>query len=342
MNLAKRKGLIARTPESERPPAGPLRFPPRLASEPVSRFRPFEDRWEPGFLRLPLASASRPLSWVVDSMGIYYDATAPSELEMLLERGGWESDELMAEAEAGIAALRQSGLSLDNDPRRRDLGRLLDAAEDLDLGPGGKVVVVVDQPIADQTVGFSLAGAGRFGAMLEYARAENPDAMIVVVTDPAGPAVAEAGHLLRRPLPEGVFPVYEPVTSRSIIDRADRLYTVCTHLGFEAALAGIPVVCFGIAFYSGWGFTDDRLVASRRTRRRSALEVFAAAYLHYSRYYDPKTGGMIGFADALALLKDEVAASRTATTARSRNRGSIGLERLGIFRSGLRHLLPKN
>lgn len=349
MNLAKRKGLVARRPESERPPVGPRLVPPRLASEPVSRFRPFEDRWEAGFLRMPPAAGGRALSWVVDSIGIYYDATAPSELELLLGNGGWESDELVREAESGIAALRRSGLSLDNDPARADLGSLLDRGRP-DGGavpsPGAeRIVVVIDQPLADQTVGFALAGPGRFSAMLQYARTENPDARIVVVMDPAAPATGLSGHLLRRPLPAGILGIAEPVTARSVIQGADRLYTVCAHLGFEAALAGIPVVCFGLAFYSGWGFTDDRLVASRRTRRRSATEVFAAAYLRYSRYYDPQTGEMIAFADALSVLERAVlaaqapAAAPAAPLAPSGGGGRPGRER--PFWSGLRRFLPK-
>jgi hypothetical protein len=28
------------------------------------------------------------------------------------------------------------------------------------------------------------------------------------------------------------------------------------------------VTCFGLPFYAGWGFTDDRLHLPRRTRRR--------------------------------------------------------------------------
>jgi capsular polysaccharide export protein len=56
-------------------------------------------------------------------------------------------------------------------------------------------------------------------------------------------------------------------------------------------MVGKPVSCFGVPFYAGWGLTDDRAtIPARRRRTRTLEEVFAAAYLHYSRYVDPETG----------------------------------------------------
>ena len=52
-------------------------------------------------------------------------------------------------------------------------------------------------------------------------------------------------------------------------------------MGFEALMLGKPVFCFGMPFYAGWGITQDDIICPRRTRRRSMLEVFAAAYLIY-------------------------------------------------------------
>ncbi|MEN8807144.1 MAG: hypothetical protein ABF291_06690, partial [Desulfobacterales bacterium] len=52
---------------------------------------------EDGFLRsvLPGTKGDPPLSVVVDDVGIYYDATLPSRLEILLQNGGWENPALM-------------------------------------------------------------------------------------------------------------------------------------------------------------------------------------------------------------------------------------------------------
>jgi len=69
----------------------------------------------------------------------------------------------------------------------------------------------------------------------------------------------------------------------------DRVYVVTSQMGFEALLAGVPVTCFGMPWYAGWGVTDDRVSCPRRTQKRSVAELFAAAYLHYTRYLNPQT-----------------------------------------------------
>ena len=292
MSAAKRKGLVPRQVTDERPPRN-LRGRTRLASEPASARRPFTDRWEPGFLRLPGARSQAALSYVVDSIGIYYDATAPSELEVLLQTGGWETDELLRRAPSAMEALRSSGLSLCNDPRRRDLDEILATARA--EAPAKPVVVVVDQPFDDLAVGFGLAGPGRFASMLAYADVENPDCDIVVVMDPSASDASERGYLLSQRATRGVRYVAEAVTAASILAAAKRIYTVSAHLGFEALTAGVPVTCFGVPFYAGWGLTDDRLSTPRRSRPRSLEEVFAASHLVYSRFFDPLGRGPVSF-----------------------------------------------
>jgi capsular polysaccharide export protein len=81
-------------------------------------------------------------------------------------------------------------------------------------------------------------------------------------------------------------------------------------MGFEALLVGKPVVCFGVPWYAGWGLTDDRVQDSpawaRRTKKRSVDELFAAAYLHYTRYLNPFTherGSILDVIEWLILQK---------------------------------------
>ena len=301
--MSKVKRVGPRTGDLE-PPNPARRGRQRLASEPFSHRIRQSDRWEVGFLRLPAGSGGRPLSYVVDGLGIYYDATAPNELDIVLEEGGWDVPELMERARRGMAALRRRGLSLDNDPRRLPLEEALRRASP--AGPVAKAaadrVVVVDQPRGDLGPGFALAGPERFRRMLEAARAENPGAAIVVVMDPAAPVGSGPGHLEALAEHHGATLLREPVESWSVAEGCRHLYTVATHVGFEAAIAGRAVTCFGVAFYASWGFTDDRLLMPRRTARRSIEEVFAAAYLLYSRYFDPYEGRPSTFEAALDTL----------------------------------------
>ena len=308
---SKRKQLAPRLPGEESPPEGRDKRRPRLASEPTSRHQKLTDRWEPGFLRLPGGSPERELSYVVDAVGIYFDATSQSELEFILEQGGWETPGLVTRAEQGVAELRRLRLSQDNDPRRRPLDQAL--ARSSDAASVGKTrlrVTVIDQPRDDETIGFGLAGPARFESMLDAAVHENPGAEIVVVMDPSVSTAARSGYLDESAAAHCAVRVWDPVEAWSVVESSDRLYVLTAHVGFEAALAGKPVTCFGMPFYAGWGFTDDRLDPGRRTRRRSPAEVFAAAFLVYSRYFEPYGGTACSFEEAVAILALVVAAAR--------------------------------
>ncbi|WP_298965884.1 capsular polysaccharide biosynthesis protein [uncultured Methylobacterium sp.] len=327
MDHGKLKRLWPRTLSEAELPA--RRRSRRLGSDPTSRRVRLTDRWDEGFLRLagsplaesPLAKSlltkslltrsrlARPrgrrnLSYIVDGLGIYYDATAPSELEVMIEEGGWESEEILARARRGIDRLRGRRLSLDNDPRRRDLADLLAPAT------GATRVVIVDQPRGDPSIGFGLAGPVGFSGMLAAAAAEHPDAERIVVMDPAAPP-GRPGHIdAAAAAAAGARLVADPVAAWSVIEASQRLYVLTSHVGFEAALAGRAVSCFGMPFYAGWGFTEDRLHLARRTRRRAPEEVFAAAYLVCSRYFEPYGGEPCRFEEALDILDLVVARER--------------------------------
>ena len=79
-------------------------------------------------------------------------------------------------------------------------------------------------------------------------------------------------------------------------------------MGFEALLVGCECVCFGMPFYAGWGITDDRLTCDRRKRKLSVEEVFAGAYILYTRYVNPyskKEIDIIETIETIAEMKEQ-------------------------------------
>lgn len=243
-------------------------------------------RAEDGFLRsVGLGvSGAPPLSVVLDDLGIYYDARKPSRLERWLGAEG-EADilgdaALLERARRAIASIREAGLSKYNDapPGGLDLGR-----------SDRRRVLVVDQTAGDQSVRCGLAGAPSFQRMLEAALDENPNAEVIVKTHPDVLAGKKQGYL-EHAAGDRVRLFAQRVSPYTLLEAVDRVYVVTSQLGFEAALAGRPVTCFGAPWYAGWQATDDRLPIPRRGRQRSVEAMFAAAYLAYGRYLDPATG----------------------------------------------------
>ncbi len=238
---------------------------------------------EDGFLRsYSPANISPPLSLVFDRKGIYYACNSASQLEEIIESGEFTFSEAERQAQAEFLFSRlskyNSGINyLKSKSERCSRHRIL----------------LIDQTFGDLSVIHGGATAATFTTMLAAARAENPGATVYVKTHPEVSSGRKRGYLTHVQDDAHTVVIREPVNPLSLIEHMDRVYVVTSTMGFEALLAGKPVTCFGVPWYAGWGVTDDRVKDSsawaRRTRRRTVDELFAAAYLHYTRYLNPET-----------------------------------------------------
>ena len=253
---------------------------------------------EDGFVRsLGLGVAGAPaLSVVVDDLGVHYDAHAPSRIETMLEHGGWESPALLARARDAMTAMRRLRIS------KYNLGAAPSPATAALLG-AGPFVLCVDQTAGDASVALGGAGPESFRRMMAAARAENPGARILVKTHPDVVAGRRRGLVAPTDAARaGAVVIGEALDPWLLLEHATRVYTVTSQLGLEALVAGLPVRCFGLPFHAGWGATEDAIPCPRRTRRRSAEEIFAAAYLMYARYADPRTGAPRTLEETMAAI----------------------------------------
>ncbi len=233
-----------------------------------------------------------PTAIVADDLGIYYDARVPSRLEALLAGEGWETPELLARAEAAIAFVVRYGLSKTNaDPS-------LDPAA---LAGARRRVLIADQTAGDVSIEGALAGPDTFRAMIAAARRDEPDAELLVRRHPAVAAGVKQGCIAEAEL-AGVTLLDAPARIADVLARVDAVYTVSSLTGFEALLRGVPVRCFGMPFYAGWGLTRDEMTVARRGRMRTLPELFAAACILYSHYVDPLTGERCEIETALERL----------------------------------------
>ncbi|MEM7211819.1 MAG: capsular polysaccharide biosynthesis protein [Pseudomonadota bacterium] len=245
---------------------------------------------EDGFLRSVHPGDRRvpPLSIILDDIGIYYDARATSRLETLLQNGCAELDDT-ERAERGISILRDARLSKYTPPVAR---RSLD--------PG--YVLVVDQTRGDASIPGAMVDAGAFSRMLHAARAEHPGRRIIVKSHPDVIAGHKQGHFNQSDAGDDTHLTSE-INPWDAIEGAVAVYTVSSQLGYEAVLAGKPVRCFGAAFYSGWGLTEDEVVVRRRSTRQSRTSLFAGCHLAYPVYVDPWRKQLCSFEDAAEILQ---------------------------------------
>ncbi|MCF4167261.1 hypothetical protein L2U69_16555 [Zavarzinia compransoris] len=240
---------------------------------------------EDGFLRSAGlgVTGTPPLSIVLDDRGVHYEAAPPSAIEDDLAQ--W-----LAIPPADIAAAR----ALIETMRGHLIGKYNDAPDLPADDPAGRdrpLVLVVDQTRGDASITGGGVGAGDFIAMLEAAVAENPGAELRVKVHPDVLAGKRAGFLLEAARERGIALETRPVSWPSLARRAARVYVATSLAGMEALIQGVPVTCFGLPFFAGWGLTDDRRPAPWRSARPTLEAVVAAAYVRACRYRDPLSGG---------------------------------------------------
>jgi capsular polysaccharide export protein len=241
-------------------------------------------RVEDGFLRSKGLGAAFnfPYSWVIDPTGIYFDSTAPSGLEGILNHGGFTEAQL-AEARELAALLREMRLTKYNL-----------AGKPVSLDPalvgGRKVILVPGQVELDMSIAYGSPELKTNPDLLRRVRAEEPDACIVFKAHPDLVAGVRHGQVLPDEY-DGLCDL--AVTEGNVLDwmdLCDEIHTMTSTVGFEAIIRNVPVVTYGLPFYAGWGLTRDLLACPRRTRTLTVDELVCGALLVYPRYLNPETG----------------------------------------------------
>lgn len=132
-------------------------------------------RVEDGFLRSVGLGADliRPLSWVVDTRGMYYDATRPSDLEIVLEAGAFDAATLARACamQERIVAARLTKYNVGSQSWQPP-----STAQRLMLVPG--------QVESDASLAFGAPGIRRNMDVLRAVREANPQAYIIYKPHP--------------------------------------------------------------------------------------------------------------------------------------------------------------
>ncbi|WP_431298773.1 capsular polysaccharide biosynthesis protein [Tabrizicola sp. BL-A-41-H6] len=257
-------------------------------------------RAEDAFLRSvhPGRTGTAPLGLILDPIGVHFDAAAPSLLERILATDPLDDSNILSRARQGIERIQTLHLSKYNihDPTLTP--------------PAPGYVLVVDQTQGDASIRHSGASASTFREMLVLAQEQNPGARIVIKAHPETTLGLRPGHFGPEDASPRVTLLTTPVSPWALLDGAIAVYTVSSHLGFEAILAGHRPHVLGHPFYAGWGLTQDATHLPRRTRSLTKTQLFAAAMILAPLWYDPCRDRLCSFEDALDQLEAEVRAFR--------------------------------
>ncbi|ECP5247109.1 capsular polysaccharide biosynthesis protein [Campylobacter lari] len=234
---------------------------------------------EDGFLRsLNLGVENSPsFSIVKDDVGIYYDATVPSKLENILNSYEFSAEEL-EQAKKAIELIKKEKLSKYNNnlciPKE-----LFSANEER--------VLIITQVANDASLKFGLASSFSTQDMINDAIKENPNAKVYIKIHPDVLSGKKQSDFDVQDLSSKYVVIKENYNPIELLSCFKKVYTKTSGMGFEALILGCECVCYGVPFYAGWGLTQDKQVCKRRLKKRTLEEIFCAAYILYSEYFNP-------------------------------------------------------
>ena len=254
---------------------------------------------EDGFIRSVLLGSdlTQPYSLVVDSRGIYFDPTAPSDLEHILGSTGFSSSPaLMARATDLIGCIRRARMTKYN----------FQAHVSLAIPHGGKGLVILVPGQVEDDASVKLAGFGMTNeTLLKKVREENPNVFIIYKPHPDVISGNRKGHVNKQVTDRYADLVESKASLDSCLDEADELHTISSLCGFDALIRGKRVVTYGLPFYAGWGLTVDHHAIPRRSRTLTMEELVAGTLILYPRYIDPRTGEFCEVERVLQALEAE-------------------------------------
>lgn len=234
---------------------------------------------EDGFIRsLNLGVENSPsFSIVKDDIGVYYDATAPSKLENLLNTYEFKDEEIK-QAKKAIELIKKYKISKYNNN--------LDIPDDY-FQKDEKRVLIITQTANDASLEFGFAKDFKTVDMIKDAIKENPDSKIYIKIHPDVLSGKKQSDLVINFLPKECILITENFNPIALLEFFDKVYTKTSGMGFEALIQECECICYGMPFYAGWGLTKDKLECKRRMQKRSLEEVFYAAYILYAEYFNP-------------------------------------------------------
>ncbi|WP_166416128.1 capsular polysaccharide biosynthesis protein [Cochlodiniinecator piscidefendens] len=257
-------------------------------------------RAEDAFLRsvLPGRTGSAPIGLHLDHSGVHFDSSQPSDLETILATDPLDDQAILNRARGAMAQLQELHLSK------------YCAFDPNTLAPTPGYVLVIDQTRGDASVKYSGANSNTFLEMLYYAQEENPNQRVIIKTHPETEMGLREGYFDESHCNDRVSLFSDPISPWVLLEGATAVYVVSSQLGFEAIQMGHRPRVFGQPFYAGWGLTEDEFPITRRQRKLTRVQLFAASMILYPKWYDPHRDRLCSLEDAILALAAETRAWR--------------------------------
>lgn len=230
---------------------------------------------EDGFIRSVGLGAElvRPCSLVFDDVGIYYDATQPSKIENLLQHVELD-DEQIERAKALRKSLIELNISKYNVGDLKRINRPIHS----------HVLLVVGQVEDDLSIRLGGVSIKTNLDLLKKVRENNPDSYIIYKPHPDVQSGLRIGKIESKLMDQYANQIELDSSILQCFEVCDEVHTITSLSGFEALIRGIPVYCYGLPFYAGWGLTNDHYLCERRSKKVSLETLIYITLVQYASY----------------------------------------------------------
>jgi len=233
---------------------------------------------------------------VFDDKGIYFDATAPSRLEDILQNQSFTDSDL-DDARELINYLKQEKIT------KYNLG-IVEAKLPAEA-EGKRTILVPGQVDSDASITYGSPNIRNNRELIAEVKKLHPDAYLCYKPHPD----LLAGARSDAPLWDGIENEVDHLILEgdiiSWIQTVDEIHTLTSTVGFEALLHQKTVFTYGLPFYANWGLTQDSLTTERRTRKLTLDQLTAGVYLKYPTYLNPLTEEFTTALSTAKLLSSE-------------------------------------
>jgi len=224
-----------------------------------------------------------PMSLVFDKKGIHYDYSKPSDLEELLQTRVVNDEELSRAIEL-IKDIKIKKISKYNIKTERVF---LDKTNSLKK----RIILVLGQVETDNSIIYGVPNDGiqkTNYSLVCQVKKDYPNDYIIYKPHPD-----LENNLRSRGVEEVLIKniadsIAHKIAINDLFEICDRVAVFTSLGGFEALIRNIPVTCYGLPFYSGWGLTEDKfinnLLKGRRTRKLKLEELVYIAIIEYPYY----------------------------------------------------------
>ena len=256
---------------------------------------------EDGFISwLNHPSQSKPyqrLSYIIDKTGMYYDASKPSGLDVvLIEQTNIDNNRV----ERLHAQLLKLGISKYNQARCKaeHFPSWLQELKRANLS----CLLLVDQTFGDASIEFSGGSEKSFERMLSWAierLTQDKKLHVIIKTHPDVLLGKKSGYLfealhalqLDNDLTQRIHLLSDDIAPAELITMASEVAVVSSQMGFEALWQNKMVTCFAWPFYAGRGLTVDQCESPLNYPRKSVSlnQLLHAALIEYPVYLHPDT-----------------------------------------------------